>query len=84
MVRPDTVSDDIDIIFEADGLLTSRGGATSHAAVTAARLGKTGVVNCRELVLIEDEGVCHINNETIKKGARIVIDGKFGFIYKFY
>ncbi|MBP7432601.1 hypothetical protein KA996_03545 [bacterium] len=83
VIRPDTVSDDIGIIFEADGLLTSRGGATSHAAVTAARLGKTGVVNCRALVLNEEKKLCHINSITIKAGEKIMIDGKSGLIYGF-
>jgi len=51
LVRPDTVPADIDLIFRCDGLLTSRGGATSHAAVTAARLGKICIVNCTDLVV---------------------------------
>ena len=83
VIRPDTVSDDIGIIFEADGLLTSRGGATSHAAVTAARLGKTGIVNCRALVLNEEKKLCRINSITIKAGEKIMIDGKSGLIYGF-
>ena len=39
LIRPDTVPDDIGMIFETNGLLTGKGGATSHAAVTAVRLG---------------------------------------------
>jgi len=83
VVRPDTVSDDINMIFESDGLLTSRGGATSHAAVTAVRLGKTGVVNCRSMVF-DSSNKCVINNTEINSCDRIVIDGKLGFIYTFY
>lgn len=83
VVRPDTVSDDIGLIFEADGLLTSRGGATSHAAVTAARLGKTGVVNCRALIVNEEKQTCRINDTLIKAGEKIMIDGKSGLIYGF-
>ncbi|MGI6395484.1 MAG: PEP/pyruvate-binding domain-containing protein [bacterium] len=81
VIRPDTVSDDIGMIFEADGLLTSRGGATSHAAVTAARLGKTGVVNCRALVVYEEKKICKINQTKIEVGDKIIIDGKYGLIY---
>ncbi len=80
-VRPDTVSDDIDIIFESDGLLTSRGGATSHAAVTAVRLGKAGVVNCRSLVVFDARKEFFINQRKLKVFDKIIIDGKNGFIY---
>jgi len=81
LVRPDTVSDDIDMIFEADGLLTSRGGATSHAAVTAVRLGKTGIVNCKSLQLYENLKTFSINGFSLRVLDKITIDGKRGFIY---
>jgi pyruvate,orthophosphate dikinase len=64
LVRPDTVPDDIEMIFNCDGLLTSKGGATSHAAVTAASLGKTCVVNCNDMLVFEKEKKCVINNKT--------------------
>jgi len=83
VVRPDTVSDDIDMIFEAEGLLTSRGGATSHAAVTAVRLGKTGVVNCKALSVNEQEKNFSLNEHTLKVMDKLIIDGKRGFIYCF-
>lgn len=83
IVRPDTVSEDINLIFESDGLLTSRGGATSHAAVTAVRLGKTGVVNCRSMVFEDSSNNCVINKTEINCCDKIVIDGKLGFIYTF-
>jgi pyruvate,orthophosphate dikinase len=72
------------MIFESDGLLTSRGGATSHAAVTAVRLGKTGVVNCRAMVFTNSSNKCVINKTEISSCDKIVIDGKLGFIYTFY
>ena len=80
-MRPDTVSDDIDMIFEADGLLTSRGGATSHAAVTAVRLGKIGVVNCKSLVLDEINKTFTFGGDTRKVLSTLTIDGRRGFIY---
>jgi pyruvate,orthophosphate dikinase len=82
LVRPDTVPDDIDMIFECDGLLTARGGATSHAAVTAVRLGKICIVNCKVLEVIESEKKCFINGVEFHTGDEIAIDGRLGNIYK--
>ena len=81
VMRPDTVSDDIDMIFEADGLVTSRGGATSHAAVTAVRLGKIGVVNCKSLTLDEVNKTFTFGGETKNVLCILTIDGRRGFIY---
>lgn len=81
LVRPDTVPDDIGMIFACDGLITARGGATSHAAVTAVRLDKTCVVNCSELIVNEKEKICSINGRTLKPGDKIAIDGNLGNIY---
>lgn len=82
LVRPDTVPDDIGMIFECNGLLTARGGAASHAAVTAVRLGKTCVVNCRVLTVLEKEKRCIINSVEFHPGDKIAIDGRSGHIYK--
>ncbi len=82
LVRPDTVPDDIGMIFRCDGLLTGRGGATSHAAVTAARLGKVCIVGCRELTVEETRKYCSINGQTFRVGDPIAIDGHLGNIYR--
>jgi len=82
LVRPDTVPDDIDMIFECDGLLTARGGATSHAAVTAARLGKICIVNCKVLQVAETEKKCFISEVELSLGDEIAIDGSLGNIYR--
>jgi pyruvate,orthophosphate dikinase len=82
LVRPDTVPDDIDMIFECDGLLTARGGATSHAAVTAVRLGKICIVNCKVLEVIEAEKRCFINGVEFHTGDEIAIEGRLGNIYR--
>ena len=82
LVRPDTVPDDIAMIFETDGLLTAKGGATSHAAVTAVRLGKTSVVNCSSLVVFDNEKKCQLNKYVFKMGDLIAIDGYLGNVYK--
>lgn len=81
LVRPDTVPDDIGMIFACDGLITARGGATSHAAVTAVRLDKTCVVNCSELIVNERDKICTINGRILKPGDKIAIDGNLGNIY---
>lgn len=81
LVRPDTVPDDIGMIFECDGLITARGGATSHAAVTAARLDKTCVVNCSDMVVNEKDKTCTFNGQTLHPGDKIAIDGNLGNIY---
>lgn len=82
LVRPDTVPDDIEIIFECEGLLTGRGGSTSHAAVTAATLGKTCVVNCQDMLVYENEKKCIINGKAFFLYDKIAIDGNNGIIYK--
>jgi pyruvate, orthophosphate dikinase len=82
LVKPDTVPDDIGLIFECNGLVTARGGATSHAAVTAMRLGKICIVNCNELVVLEKEKIFKVNSHTMKSGDKISIDGNLGNIYK--
>ncbi len=84
LVRPDTVPDDIPIIFECDGLVAARGGTTSHAAVTAARLGKTCVLNCHHLIVYEKEKECSINGHILKPGDKISIDGFAGNIFSGY
>lgn len=81
LVRPDTVPDDMDMLFECQGLLTSRGGVTSHAAVTATRLGLTGVVNCRELKVFDAESYCIIGKLKLETGDAIAIDASSGSIY---
>jgi len=81
LVRNDTVPDDIQEIHAADGLLTARGGLTSHAAVIAHRLGKTCVVSCTNLNCNEKEKYCEFNRVKIKSGEHISIDGHEGSVY---
>ncbi|HOR41829.1 MAG TPA: PEP-utilizing enzyme, partial [Atribacterota bacterium] len=59
-----------------------RGGVTSHAAVTAAQLDKICVVNCKQLIVLEGERRCIINNIEFKTGDKIAIDASLGNIYK--
>lgn len=81
LVRPDTVPDDIALIFECDGLVTGRGGITSHAAVTASRLEKICVVNCSEIIVDEINKTLRINDKQLASFDLIAIDGFQGHIY---
>lgn len=82
LVRPDTVPDDIPLIFVCDGLITAKGGVTSHAAVAATSIGKICIVQCRGLIVNETMKECHINDYTLRSGDAISIDGNLGNIYK--
>jgi pyruvate,orthophosphate dikinase len=82
LLRSDTVPDDIREIHAADGLLTARGGLTSHAAVVAHRLEKTCVVGCGNLVCDEKLKECYFNGVTIRSGEHISIDGQEGSVYR--
>jgi pyruvate,orthophosphate dikinase len=81
LLRPDTVPEDIAMITRVSGLLTARGGATSHAAVTAKRLGKTAVVDCRELEVVEHLGTASLAGISLKAGDWLSIDGRTGNIF---
>jgi pyruvate,orthophosphate dikinase len=81
LLRPDTVPEDIAMITRVSGLLTARGGATSHAAVTAKRLGKTAVVDCRALEVLEHQGKARLAGIELKPGDWLSIDGRTGNIF---
>lgn len=82
LIRSDTVPDDIKEISLADGLLTARGGQTSHASIVAARLEKTCVVGCDALVIRENAQTCRVAEQVIGFGDRISIDGRTGLLLK--
>jgi Phosphoenolpyruvate synthase/pyruvate phosphate dikinase len=80
LIRRDTVPEDIREVFLVDGLVTSRGGQTSHASVVATRLEKTCVVGCREMQVFETEEYAEINGIRITFGALVSIDGRHGLL----
>jgi len=82
LIRGDTVPDDIKEIYASDGLLTARGGLTSHASVVAHRLGKTCVVGCGTLVCNEKEKTALFKQAVIRSGDQISIDGREGSVYQ--
>ncbi len=81
LIRSDTVPDDIREISVADGILTGKGGATSHAAIVAHRIGKTCVVGFGKMRIWETDGKCHIDGHELRTGDSLSIDGRSGSIY---
>ena len=80
LIRQDTVPEDITIISLTDGLLTSRGGQTSHASVVAVRLEKTCVVGCKQLRVYESHA--EVNGHRIEFGDEVSIDGRNGLLLR--
>lgn len=78
LVRPETSPEDIKGMVAAQGILTTRGGLTSHAAVVARGMGKPAIVGAEDLTIEKD--VIKINNIEIKKEDTITIDGSTGNI----
>ena len=81
LVREETSPEDIDGMVYAEGILTARGGMTSHAAVVARGMGKCCVAGCSELRVDEDDKVIRYNGGEIKEGDTISIDGSTGYVY---
>lgn len=81
LVRLETSPEDIEGMKVAQGILTVRGGMTSHAAVVARGMGKCCVSGCSEIVMNEAEKTFEIKGKTFREGDRISIDGSTGNIY---
>ena len=78
LVRPETSPEDVGGMASAEGILTSRGGMTSHAAVVARGMGKPAVVGAESIEVREDEELLRVNDVVVKKGEWISIDGVTG------
>ncbi len=81
MVRPETKPDDVHGMLAAQGIVTSRGGRTSHAALVARQFGKPAVVGIEELELDFDSREMRVEDLVIKEGDWISIDGTNGIVY---
>jgi len=81
LVRAETTPDDIHGMVEAQGVLTSRGGMTSHAAVVARGMGKSCVAGCSALNIDTKKERLSVENIIIKKGEFITIDGGQGEVF---
>ncbi len=81
LVRQETSPEDIEGMHAAEGVLTMRGGMTSHAAVVARGMGTCCVSGCGELKVFEDEKYIELGGHKIKEGDYISLDGSTGKIY---
>ena len=81
LIREETKPEDVPAFFESVGILTSRGGKTSHAAVVARGMGKPCIVGCSELKIDYDNKQCTANGKTIHEGDAITIDGSSGAVH---
>ncbi|QQG48806.1 MAG: pyruvate, phosphate dikinase [archaeon] len=83
LVRPETTPEDIKGMIAAQGVLTARGGMTSHAAVVARGMGKPAVVGCSEIEISSDgQSFSTKSGEKVVKGETITIDGTTGAVYR--
>jgi pyruvate, orthophosphate dikinase len=81
LVRPETKPDDIHGIAVSAGVLTSRGGVTSHAAVVTRGMGKPCIVGCEGVEVDLNRGCFVANGKTIQEGDFISVDGTTGKVY---
>ncbi|MDD3413901.1 MAG: pyruvate, phosphate dikinase [Lachnospiraceae bacterium] len=81
LVRLETSPEDIEGMHAAEGILTARGGMTSHAAVVARGMGTACVSGCGEIQIDEKAKVFRLGGETISEGDYISLDGSTGTIY---
>lgn len=81
LVREETKPEDIHGFFAAQGILTSRGGKTSHAAVVARGMGKPCVSGCEKIVIDVREKRAAVGDTVLHEGDVITIDGSTGNVY---
>ena len=81
LVRLETSPEDIEGMDISEGILTARGGMTSHAAVVARGMGKCCISGCKTLEVYDEEGYILIGKEKFKAGDWIALDGSTGLIY---
>ncbi|TCC05864.1 pyruvate, phosphate dikinase [Kribbella soli] len=82
LVRRETNPDDLHGMIAAQGILTSRGGKTSHAAVVARGMGKTCVCGAEELDVNVAQGTIKVNGTVLEAGEMISIDGTTGEVFR--
>ncbi len=84
LVRMETSPEDIHGMSVAEGILTERGGMTSHAAVVARGMGKCAITGCSVLEINEKKGEIAVGNRNIKRGDIITLNGSNGEVYSGY
>jgi len=81
MVRPFTKPDDVHGMIASKGVLTSEGGATSHAAVVARQFGIPCVVGASSITIDLEKRVMEVNGKTVEEGEWISVDGTTGEVF---
>lgn len=82
LVRPETDPDDVHGILRAEGVLTARGGITSHAAVVTRGLGKPCIVGCEALLVEPEARRMTAGSLVVAEGEPISIDGATGEVFR--
>src|SRR5213083_2716147 len=78
LVRPETSPEDVAGMYAAEGIVTARGGRTSHAAVVAVGMGKPCIVGASDIVVDEERRVFEAGGRVVREGDVIAIDGETG------
>src|SRR5213594_2679266 len=78
LVRPETSPEDVAGMYAAEGIVTARGGRTSHAAVVAVGMGKACVVGAAEIVVDEHRRIFEVGGRIVREGDWISVDGGTG------
>ena len=78
LVRPETSPEDVAGMYAAEGIVTARGGRTSHAAVVAVGMGKPCIVGANDIVVHEERRVFEAGGRMVREGEVIAIDGETG------
>jgi pyruvate,orthophosphate dikinase len=81
LVREETKPEDVPAFFKSVGILTSKGGKTSHAAVVARGMGKPCIVGCSSIVIDEEHKRFIVNGIVVNEHDTITIDGSTGNVY---
>ncbi|MBU5336506.1 pyruvate, phosphate dikinase [Intestinibacter bartlettii] len=81
LVRQETSPEDIEGMVSAQGILTARGGMTSHAAVVARGMGKCCVAGCGQIKVSEVAKTIEVGDIVLKEGDYISLDGSTGKVY---
>ena len=82
LVRVETSPEDLIGMNAAQGILTTRGGMTSHAAVVARGMGKCCVAGCSDALINEEKKTLTMKGKTLNDGEYITLDGSMGVVYE--
>ena len=81
LLRKETKPEDVPAFFSSEGILTSQGGKSSHAAIVSRGMGKPCIVGCADLKIDYDNNRCVANGITVLEGEPITINGSTGEVY---